>query len=234
LEESRDEIHVELPRATVGGLKKRPVEELLRRIAHDYAQLEQENRQLSESHDEGRPEPRAPIAGGPVAGEGGPPLAAETGTEPVPGAGERRDQLDGPAELEQDLQAGRAAALRPPHGTEELAAAVLALAQRAARDLRESTRVECELMIKKTRSHAAKLQHDLDRARASTEAEIGELEALKRELREQMRLSLQALLQTFVAERSGELPALDWHEILAAGAEAGSAGKRRHKKKPKA
>ena len=48
-----------------------------------------------------------------------------------------------------------------------------------------------------------------------------------------MRLSLQALLQTFVAERSGDLPTLDWHEILAAGAEAGSVEKRRHKKKPK-
>ena len=111
---------------------------------------------------------------------------------------------------------------------------MLALAQRAARELRESTRVECETMIKKTRSHAAKLQYDLDRVRAATEAEIEELESLKRELREQMRLSLQALLQTFVAERSGDLPAFDWHEILAAGAEERSTEKRRHKKKPKA
>ena len=144
------------------------------------------------------------------------------------------ERLAGPGTVEQDADEGRASALRSPSGTEELAAAVLALAQRAARELRESTRVECETMIKKTRSHAAKLQHDLDRARASTEAEIEELESLKRELREQMRLSLQALLQTFVAERSGELEAFDWREIIAAAAETEAPGKRRHKKKPKA
>jgi cell division septum initiation protein DivIVA len=218
----------------VGGLKKGPVEELLRRIADDYAQLEQRNRQLLESHDESEHEPEGMGDGGPAAREGGGAGAGETGAEPIAGAGERREELDRQADAGPDVSGGRASVLRPPHGTEELAAAVLALAQRAARDLRESTRVECELMIKKTRSHAAKLQHDLDRARASTEAEIEELEALKRELREQMRLSLQALLQTFVAERSGDLPTLDWHQILAAGAEGGPAEKRRHKKKPKA
>ena len=209
------------------------MEELLRRIADDYAQLEQKNRQLLESHDESEHD-----AGGGRRRRASRPRrrcwpAAETG-EPVPGAAERHEEPERPADAGPDVSGKRAPALRPPHGTEELAAAMLALAQRAARDLRESTRVECELMIKKTRSHAAKLQHDLDRARVSTEAEIEELEALKRELREQMRLSLQALLQTFVAERSGDLPMLDWHEILAAGAEGGSAEKRRRKKKPKA
>ena len=156
----------------MGGLKKGPVEELLRRIADDYAQLEQENRELLESHDESEPEPERADDGGPAARDGGRALAAVTGAEPVPEAAERRDQHDRPADVEPDVSGARASALRPPHRTEALAAAMLALAQRAARDLRESTRVESELMIKKTRSHAAKLQHDLDRARASTEAEI--------------------------------------------------------------
>ncbi len=42
----RDEINVQLPRALVGGLRKAPVEDLLKRIAHDYEQLELENKRL--------------------------------------------------------------------------------------------------------------------------------------------------------------------------------------------
>jgi hypothetical protein len=45
----RHGMHVELPRALVGGVKKRPTLELLYGITEDYAQLELENRQLREA-----------------------------------------------------------------------------------------------------------------------------------------------------------------------------------------
>ena len=42
-----DEIDIELPRAIVGGLKAGPAEELLHRVAHDYASLHEENKRLA-------------------------------------------------------------------------------------------------------------------------------------------------------------------------------------------
>ncbi len=44
-----DEIDVELPRTAVGGLKIGPVEDLLRRVAGDYALLFKENKRLKET-----------------------------------------------------------------------------------------------------------------------------------------------------------------------------------------
>ncbi len=79
---------------------------------------------------------------------------------------------------------------------DELARSLLDLAQRGAREKREATRRECELMLRKTRAHAERLELELERERASSYAELEELQAFRWELREQMRASLQLLLRT--------------------------------------
>jgi len=170
METGNEPEHVELPRAKLGGLKKGPVEDLLRRIARDYANLQRENRELREALERLETE------------------AAEAVPQGVPGSS--------PAETTQ----------RSSQETEELVAAVLAIAQKAAREMREAARSECELMIRKTRSHVLKLE----REKASAAAELEELQAVRREMRQSMRASLQALLRTFVAERAGETTGWDW------------------------
>lgn len=105
-----------------------------------------------------------------------------------------------------------AAAQRAEQGShrdgDEGAAAVLAVALRAARALRESTRTDCERMLRKVQSQARKLELDLERERAAASAEIEELRGIRRELRETMRASLEGLLEAIVVEQSGGSPGL--------------------------
>jgi cell division septum initiation protein DivIVA len=204
LESEQDWIHVELPRATVGGLKKGPVESLLRRLAHDYSVLEQQNRELLDSLREREGDTDAGVHLSPSL------VDSERATEAT------TPQLD----------AG--------HGTPsdgyDLAGAVLNVAQRAAREMRDSTRAECELMIRKSRAHADRIESEVERARLRGMAELDELEDLKRELREELRRSLRAFLRTYMAERSGDSPPMDWRGIVSA-TEEGRPEKRRNKKK---
>ena len=88
--------------------------------------------------------------------------------------------------------------------SEDMSAIVLSLAQRAARELRESTREECELMLKKARVQADRIERELD----TSVAELEEIHALRSELCDQLRSSLHALLRTFVAENDGDLSAV--------------------------
>jgi hypothetical protein len=223
-------IHVELPRASVGGLKKGPVEDLLRGIARDYAKLEAENNRLLEIIQELE---SLPLEADPAAGNLPAAPAEETST------------LSGFASLEQtnghpsqhpphDPHAAAEPSARAPRTQrDDLAPEVLAMAQAAARDLRESTREECELIIRKTRSHARKLERELEQSRAATSAELEELRALKHEMREHMSSSLRALLRTFLDERPGEMPALDWTETSGFVRYAESEPMRRKKKHKK-
>jgi cell division septum initiation protein DivIVA len=137
-----------LPRASVGGYKSGPVEELLKRVAWDYRQLLHENRQL-----------RGQLA-----------------------------ELEGRAgELEQQLaRFERESRRKQP---DELARQALAASQRAARELRESTREECEIAIKKARRRADQLSRENTRA----VAELRELEELRRTAVARLRSSLGAL-----------------------------------------
>lgn len=193
----RDESSVHLPRTLVGGLRKGPVEDLLRRIAHDYEQLELENRKLWATLEQiGGPKPPAPGAGD---------LAEPTVALPIEAPGGEGPSEPDPAVLPLEMSS-------PQPEREDLAAAVLLLAQRSANELRASARAECELMIKKARAHLDKLERESEQSRAATAAELAELLALKSELREHMRGSLQALLRTFVAERSGGQASFEWRE----------------------
>ena len=207
-----DEISIHLPRTLVGGLRKGPVEDLLRRIAHDYEQLELENKKLWATLEQfgeagaGADDVHraaAPEAASSEAYAGVDELWSTAPPDPL--------ELPGPLPLEPVRS--------QPEGSEsegsesDLAAAVLVIAQRAANELRESARAECELMLKKARAHLEKLERESEHNRAATAAELVELQAMRVELREHMRGSLQALLRTFVAERSGGgQPSFEWRE----------------------
>jgi cell division septum initiation protein DivIVA len=166
------EIDVELPRALVGGLKQGPTQALLQRVALEVAHLSDENTRLEEEietlNEEIERLQRRP-ADEAVEPQAGP--AANVSTEP-----------------EAEMPAARV--------PDELARVVLAAAQRAAREIRESARRECELMLKKANTRTRKLERDLRHARVATDAELQELEALKRETCERMRSALQAILMT--------------------------------------
>lgn len=136
-----------LPRASVGGFKPGPVEELLKRVAWDYRQLLHDNRQL-----------RAELTG----------LQARA------------------EEFERQLEA-----LQNRKTPDELARQAFAASQRAARELRESTRQECEETLKKARARAKRIEREHTRA----EAELRELQELRRTVQERLRSSLLATLE---------------------------------------
>jgi cell division septum initiation protein DivIVA len=204
----QDKIHVELPRTILGGLKEGPVDDLLQRIARDYANLERENQRLWETLER--------LGSAPVEPEpeerGEPEHHESSGFSGQAGAIAEDDEraLVASASPAESHHALAPADLGGGEYADEVASAVLALARRAAREMRESTRAECELAIKKTRSRAGMLERDLNRARIAARVELEELNALRYEMREHMRSSLQALLRTFVEDPSGEIPALDW------------------------
>jgi len=86
---------------------------------------------------------------------------------------------------------------------DELARQALAASQRAARELRESTREACEIAIKKARTRADQLARENARA----VAELRELERLRRAAVERLRSSLGAALAE--GSDSNPPPALD-------------------------
>ena len=80
------------------------------------------------------------------------------------------------------------------------AGALLVAAQKAARELRETTRSDCELALKKTRSYALSLQLELERDRAELQAEIEDLRKIRRGVDESMRASLLALRRLLLTD----------------------------------
>ena len=94
---------------------------------------------------------------------------------------------DRAAELERELETLRETR-KPP---DELARQTLAASQRAARELRESTRQECEAALEKARSRVKRIERERSRA----VAELRALQELRRTTQERLRSSLEALLQ---------------------------------------
>jgi cell division septum initiation protein DivIVA len=211
LQIGQNEIHVELPRAVVGGLKKRNVEDVLLRIARDYKKLELENRRLWETLEklEAHPTPgdEKTQAGQSAAGSSAEITVFAEVLPPEPASARQAADASIGSEL-----AGPNPVSHERREPDALASAVLSVAHRAAREMRASTREECELMLKKARSRAERLERETERARSETVAELEQIQALKSELREHMRSSLQALLHTFVLERSGQMPPVDWND----------------------
>jgi cell division septum initiation protein DivIVA len=170
-----NEIDVELPRALVGGLKQGPTEELLHRVAADYAQLYDENRKLKAAIDRLELRAKEPVAAPEANG------APETNGAPQAV----------PAPIEQVVAQP---AVREHREVDDLARVVLGAAQRAAREMRESARLDCELMLKKASTRAHEIERAAERARAEKEGDLQQLEALRRETAARMRASLRTIL----------------------------------------
>jgi cell division septum initiation protein DivIVA len=120
----------------------------------------------------------------------------KTVREPQPAA---PAQLAAPAEPAAPPRAPEPVARPPRSDPDEIARAVLSAAITAAREIRESTRDECERALKKARGRAAKLEADADRAAGDAVAVL-EAAAL---LRANLRAALDSL------ERSGPIPEPD-------------------------
>jgi hypothetical protein len=187
-----------LPRTIGGGLKREPVEELLKRVQWEYSQLYYEHKRLKTEFERRGGADRA------VSGEVQLPSAVSEDQPAAPPAPEpaavkrvtRPDLDDGPvARIERALQAKPsdavpvAPAIGPPDARpadraprkelDDLARLVLAAVQRTSVELRESARRDCELMLKKTRERAFELQRDAARTTAKRTAELVELEQTK-------------------------------------------------------
>jgi cell division septum initiation protein DivIVA len=90
------------------------------------------------------------------------------------------DELTSEIEALRSANAGR----RDP---DDAARAAIAAAQRAARELRESARRDCELALKKARRRAAAIETELERLNvAAAEAELHRVEELQADVRERL------------------------------------------------
>jgi chromosome segregation ATPase len=81
----------------------------------------------------------------------------------------------------------------PHRDIDELGRIVLANAHRASIELRESTRRECELTLKKARARIAALAAEFEDAKGWRTREVAELEASLSRIRNEMRATLQSL-----------------------------------------
>jgi cell division septum initiation protein DivIVA len=212
------EINVELPRALFGGLKRRPTEELLRCVARDYAELELENRKLrSQLEDLRSARSRTEAGEVAVAGPGvelevAPSVSSQApaspGAELEATSITSLEPVAAPVPAKTPAPPARLVRLRPrePNEADALARSLLLLAERSARETRESTRRECELMLKKARQQALSFGKELERQTASTAAELRELQRLRQELREGMRASLTAIIRACGEDGNGVFP----------------------------
>jgi cell division septum initiation protein DivIVA len=93
---------------------------------------------------------------------------------------------------------------------DEVNRALLANAQRAARELREAARVECEAMLKKARQRAADLERDAQLQLKTSAGEVERLVSLQDELQSRLRTSLESILES-IHGRNGQAvqPELD-------------------------
>jgi cell division septum initiation protein DivIVA len=125
-------------------------------------------------------------------------------------AAEARQAVEGQlalqrAELERDLHErtaafdAEAARLRQQlselERRDELTRTLLANAQRGARELREATRVECEGLLKAARRRAAEIEGDAHVSVRRAAADVERLHRLEADLRDQLRRTLQAVLE---------------------------------------
>jgi hypothetical protein len=181
-----------LPRTIGGGLKREPVEELLKRVQWEYSQLYYEHKRLKEALAGLEAEPREkpkPASPEPIRAPG---RVAETRPEPAVVEGARA-----PEPVSRAGEAGRA----PHRNLDDLARIVLASARRVSYDLRESARRDCELMFKNVRARIALLESEFERAKAVRVSELAELDATLLGVRAKMN----AMLEVFsppVSERA--------------------------------
>jgi DivIVA domain-containing protein len=86
------------------------------------------------------------------------------------------------------------AAVAEHESREELTRALLATAQRTARELRLSTRAECESLLKAAHRRAAEIERDAHRSVKHSAAEIERLRQVEENLKAQLRRTLELVL----------------------------------------
>jgi cell division septum initiation protein DivIVA len=101
----------------------------------------------------------------------------------------------------------------PEPRRDEAALALLEHAQKAARTLRESTRVECEAVLAKARKQAAEIERQAQEKVREASAEVQRLLRVQVELRSQLRQSLESLLREMQAQ-DGQSPRPDLGDEL--------------------
>jgi cell division septum initiation protein DivIVA len=107
-------------------------------------------------------------------------------------------------ELTSELEELRSAnaARRDP---DDASRAAIAAAQRAARELRESARRECELALKKAHRRAGAIEAEFERLNVgAAEAELHRVEKLQLEVRQRLEASLLSMLALVEAARQAE------------------------------
>lgn len=98
-------------------------------------------------------------------------------------------------------------AVKEHEGREELTRTLVATAQRTARELRESTRAECESMLKAAQRRAGEIEHDALAAVRHSAAEIERLRRVETDLKEQLRRTLESVLGSELPERRAHVQA---------------------------
>ena len=91
-------------------------------------------------------------------------------------------------------------AVRDHEAREELTRTLLTTAQRTARELRESTRAECEGLLKAAHRRAAEIERDAHASARHSAAEIERLRRLEGDLRAQLRRTLESVLGSEIPE----------------------------------
>ncbi len=163
-----------MPRAFLRGLRREPVEDLIRRLQWDYAQLAHAHRKLQDTVERLENERSSLVT---KLQSIPPPAPAPAPAPPV--------------------QPVAARAPEPPAAREEHD--VLEAAYRRAREVREDARNESTLALRKAHQKVADLERDFDRIRDSAELELQSLVELVPQLQAQLRAVLH-----LVNARSGE------------------------------
>jgi cell division septum initiation protein DivIVA len=198
-----NEIDLEgLPRTIGGGLKKEPVEELLRRVQWEYSQLYYEHKRLKDSLEDRPPAADRPGDLEKRTGDLQKRISAATGSavevQPV--------EVQNGAKVEVVRHTDQ-----PPRERDELARVVLSSALQASREMRESARRECELILRKARARVVALERDFERGAAARVAVLADLDATVHEIREQMRHALETFEPELAAPENGAV-----HELFPA------------------
>lgn len=169
------------------GYQREATDELLKRVAWDYRQAVRA--QETRAKDERKLRDRI------LELEEQIDLQGETFARAQQSQQERFDQ-----ELRQRTSALEAeiarlqAQVRAHEGRDEMTRALLATAQRSARELRESARAECEALLKAAQRRAVEIEQDAHAAVRHSAGEVERLKRLEADLKAQLQRTLEAVL----------------------------------------
>jgi len=107
--------------------------------------------------------------------------------------GRRADELEAQVRSLQGL-------LEEHRDPDEISRTLLAAAQRAARELRDSARNDCEAMLKKAQRRAGQIEAEAQTQTAAASAELARLQQLGSQVRQELRSTLDTILAM------GEMP----------------------------